>query len=923
EVLPRDFPKPRVHRQLGRITTPAGWRRLEAFDVVVATPHTISKGVDESIVEAPEDLFDLVLFDEAHHSRAPSWTQLVNRFRRSRIVLLTATPFRLDRRRLPGKLIYHYPVGRALEAGIYREIVYHPVPAPSPEAADPALCERACELLRHERKTSPDARLLIRTASVKGVASLKALYEARGVRVREVHYKKSMHENAEALGELRRGRLDGVVCVGMLGEGLDIPELKVAALHTPPKSFPFTLQFIGRVSRPARGQSGPAHVVANPEQVATPRTSRELRRLYHEDASWRRLIPDLVAEVVGPLTGGARSAPASSKLPDDLQPEDITPFFSARVARVEPGKLHLDAPVELGDDVDIHEIPPVSASFRGFVTARELAPPWAARLDLLSTVYDLHLFYYDKASEILFSSTTSEEVFNEIEKLFIEEEDTEPVDGAELSALLEAPFPLCYPMLGFANTLGRTPALPTYKMMMGRDVQAAVGPGDSAAFALGHGLARSEPEPGEKPWTRGVGVATGKVWSMRREPLIAWLRWCEQNARELLASRAGTAAEPGALPDVTRPRRVRKFEDRPAAVLFSPFWSDFQIQLVRDGGAEVVEMVEPRMEGLGLDRDGRRIDVALRPAEDAPAVRLRYDLDKDRWGVIDPGVYSAAKIYRDGLLEGQVPLPKLLRRLPPYFYLTNGVLIHGGQLFQAKPGYAHLPAACFVPNLDWSECDVALEYEQPDHKDGPKLAAAGKKSVHDWLEGRLARQASKNAVILKDHASGEIADFVVFEPRDAKVWFYHCKSGDGGRPKAGMDQVRGVLDQVLRSVLWIKSPALLAEVRGRGDGTKSRPASRFVVGGDRFAYLETVFQPSRWGFEVVVVQPGLDGLAAVETANTNLLLVSCLAWLRSVGAELSLWCVYATAGKRKGPRRAAARPTTAAARSAPRKPASA
>ena len=35
----------------------------------------------------------------------------------------------------------------------------------------------------------------------------------------------------------------------MLGEGFDLPELKIAALHDVKKSLPVTLQFTGRFTR--------------------------------------------------------------------------------------------------------------------------------------------------------------------------------------------------------------------------------------------------------------------------------------------------------------------------------------------------------------------------------------------------------------------------------------------------------------------------------------------------------------------------------------------------------------------------------------------------------------------------------------------------------------------------------------------------
>lgn len=45
---------------------------------------------------------------------------------------------------------------------------------------------------------------------------------------------------------LREKELDGIICVDMLGEGFDFPNLKIAAIHDPHKSLANTLQFIGR-----------------------------------------------------------------------------------------------------------------------------------------------------------------------------------------------------------------------------------------------------------------------------------------------------------------------------------------------------------------------------------------------------------------------------------------------------------------------------------------------------------------------------------------------------------------------------------------------------------------------------------------------------------------------------------------------------
>src|SRR5690242_593913 len=64
-ALGATVPSPSVCNQDGRITTPAGWEGLRNFDVVVGTPASLSPGTND-IPEPPEDLFDLVLVDEAH-----------------------------------------------------------------------------------------------------------------------------------------------------------------------------------------------------------------------------------------------------------------------------------------------------------------------------------------------------------------------------------------------------------------------------------------------------------------------------------------------------------------------------------------------------------------------------------------------------------------------------------------------------------------------------------------------------------------------------------------------------------------------------------------------------------------------------------------------------------------------------------------
>ena len=106
--------------------------------------------------------------------------------------------------------------------------------------------------------------------------------------------------NKDALDALLDRGPDGsriIVCVDMLGEGFDLPNLKIAALHDTHKSLAITLQFIGRFTRKGDEESiGEATVVAN---IADPETEQKLANLYAEGADWDALIKRLSEERIG------------------------------------------------------------------------------------------------------------------------------------------------------------------------------------------------------------------------------------------------------------------------------------------------------------------------------------------------------------------------------------------------------------------------------------------------------------------------------------------------------------------------------------------------------------------------------------------------------------------------------------------------
>ena len=82
-----------------------------------------------------------------------------------------------------------------------------------------------------------------------------------------------------------------IVCVDMLGEGFDLPTLKVGAFHDAHRSLSPMVQLIGRLARTASplpiGRAS-VFVRQDPRQALSP-----MRFLLREDPDWDKVLSDI------------------------------------------------------------------------------------------------------------------------------------------------------------------------------------------------------------------------------------------------------------------------------------------------------------------------------------------------------------------------------------------------------------------------------------------------------------------------------------------------------------------------------------------------------------------------------------------------------------------------------------------------------
>ena len=168
--------------------------------------------------------------DEAHHSKAGNWDKFIKRFGENSIVLFTATPYRNDGQLLDGKIIYNFSLKKAQDEGYFKEIDFIPIREYDQKSADLKIADEAVKKLREDIANGYEHILMARCENKHRADEVFNIYsqytDLKPVKIySDIKGKKSIKKNIID----KQHKI--IVCVDMLGEGFDLPELKIAAFH--------------------------------------------------------------------------------------------------------------------------------------------------------------------------------------------------------------------------------------------------------------------------------------------------------------------------------------------------------------------------------------------------------------------------------------------------------------------------------------------------------------------------------------------------------------------------------------------------------------------------------------------------------------------------------------------------------------------
>ena len=279
----------------------AGQTSVGRFErVTVGSVQTLMR--DRRLRALGPDRFTHILVDEAHHAVSSSYTAVLDYFSGARVLGVTATADRADRRNLGevfDSLAYEYGMVDAIRDGYLCPIEAQTVPLKIDISQVPV---RSGDLAADELGTALDpylpaiademaaaglagGRTVVFLPLIRTSQKFCRLLNEKGFRAAEVNGQSA--DRAEVLADFAAGRYDVLCNSLLLTEGWDCPPVECIVNLRPTRSRPLYAQIVGRGTRlsPETGKTRlllldflwaterldlvhPAHLVASSPEVA-------------------------------------------------------------------------------------------------------------------------------------------------------------------------------------------------------------------------------------------------------------------------------------------------------------------------------------------------------------------------------------------------------------------------------------------------------------------------------------------------------------------------------------------------------------------------------------------------------------------------------------------------------------------------------
>lgn len=766
-------------------------RFFDQCNVIISTMSLVGSSPlihQQKMAELSSHLF----IDEAHHSKAGNWDKFIKKFEKKKVVQFTATPYRNDGKLLDGKIIYNFTLKEAQEQGYFKTIDFLPVRIYEDVKADIEIAKVAVERLRKDLSEGYDHILMARCRTKERAKDVFKIY-GQYADLNPVLLHSGIAGKNKIKEEIIKKEHKIIVCVDMLGEGFDLPELKVAAFHDIRKSLPITLQFAGRFTRTSRDANlGQASFIANLYQK---NLNDEIALLYVKESNWNSILPELSQKTTQEqidlqefLSGFENTEEAT------IPYQDIRPAFSAVAYQNKtndwfPTNFTQGIKGYENYDYKFYDLNGKEKTLIIFL-GKKKPVDWGSFKDVYNIEWNIFIIYWETKKNLLFihSSEKSGE-YKELAKRIIGDNAILIKDEKVFKSFHNLDRIKLY-NLGLRKGLGKDISFQSY---YGRGVQ--------------DGLSLSEEKSGVKNNLFGVGFENGtitslgcsrkgRIWSYSRGTINEFIDWCDKISLKL--------SNPNIDPEkilLKNTIKVNKLSNRPGIM---PIVVDWNPKTFNEHNSRFLITIE----GQNYDLSESELKVANPTLNQ----ELQFSLDSiDGKSVLFTQQFSMKivdnekvfdyKIVKNSNLNVQIkqgtrdaePIEVYFEKYAPIFWFADGSNLIGYEYIKYNEDFLPFPKDQIIA-WDWTGVKINEESE--------KFENIVTTSIQYHCFQKLL--ADDYDIIFNDDDSGEIADIVTIKSLDEniEIEFYHLKYAIDGKVSNQIKNFYEVCGQAQKSLRW-------------------------------------------------------------------------------------------------------------------------
>lgn len=831
---------------------------IDNVNIIITTPGMIKS--------LPNDLFDkiysnveLVVFDEAHHLAANDWRIVRERFSEKKILQFTATPFRNDGKKIDGKIIFKYSLSLSLQNNYFKPINFYPIHEYDITKSDEKIADIAVKLLQSDLDKGLNHILLARANSKKRADELfdKIYSNYKIYNPVVIHSGKKKSQNSTSLNLLKSGESQIVVCVDMFGEGIDIPSLKIAAIHDKYKSLPITLQFMGRFARSGKEKLGTAKLVTN---IASEDLKEDIDELYRRDADWTKLLQIKSDSAIKKEVQAEEFISQFEKIrANNINLSQIKMKISSRIYKTDLKEVNINAWKNVLNTEHTTHLINEDKSILIFIEEIEDIVNWSYQKDLVEYLYNFFVIFFDEDRGLIHINESDSRKGNDlVEQIF---PNSVQVKGDVIYRVLDGINRLMIGTLGLKQIPGGNVS---FRMFAGVDVKKGISEatslGSIKSNLFGHGY-----RDGNKI---SIGCSyKGKVWMRWVESLNFWVDWCQKIGAKILDSNIDTSMI---------------LENSLTSEVVAEFPNGVPYKIVPDSIIETsnstamvfyIEKEEKMYHFFESDFRNPRLEKNLLIFElwigERKFIFQQYINQKgfgfsQTFGADLFIKKSNNKILFSQYLNDHSPIVSFIRK--------DGVrvMLEGNLQIVDKPrSKSSLSNEILVP-IEWEKYGTDIRKES-------QGIVKNKTSIQYVTINKLID--TNELIIFDDDGSGEIADIVTISTNEVErtilINLYHCKYSHGDEPGARVSDLYEVCGQAEKSIIWKDNLLDLLDrmIKRESIRISKRQSSRFEKG--NINDCQTIKSMIKDGFStnmiINIVQPGVS-ISRLSTEMKQLLL---------------------------------------------------